>query len=654
MEWRFNKLTKNETIRNPSHLEFFHDEALQSVVDAFVREDIQNRLDAKAKNAPCVILEYSLCGPKLTSEVARWFKGLEKHLSAHGVEEELGYKPEINNTITWLLAEDFETTGLNGDPECYQDPPPDELPRNDFYWFIRNVGRSGKSGADRGRWGLGKIVYPAASELRSFFAYSVQEGTHRNILIGRSVLATHRLDDAQHDSDGYFGEYIDQENKYFATPAEDPSVIESFRKDFQIRRMADQPGLSIAIPFPGGDLSFARLIESIVKHWFMVLIEGRLQVKINQGDETVMVNGDTLEDVIRQQIDKESHRSRLLRQVDFARVVNNFDQAGEHFFSLKRPSVNRQPTWNRLEDQFESPDNQQAAKEAYSAGKAVGFEVPVQVAREDGTIDAFASFEVFLRRTDDHFPPSEVFLRDGMAILGLGRVRESGLLAMVRAESNELGNLLGDAENPAHTRWEQGGKHFRKKYTYGPSILALVKQAAERISSFLTTSEEGQDKELLRNLFYLPEEGEGKTKKKRKTGGLKTEPDDPDPAGKKLYIQVLKRNDGFVVSPHPDADRPPDRIIIRAAYNVDRGNPYKAHHPADFDFSKNNGGIKIEPEGMELVQKTPNRLVYSLTDKNFKFAVEGFDRNRDLVVNVRPETDISAEGTHNPETNSVA
>lgn len=643
MEWRFNKLTKNETIRNPSHLEFFHDEALQSVVDAFVREDIQNRLDAKARNQACINLDYSLCVPTLQTNPLNWFSRLDDHLSARGVEEELGYAPEITSNITWLLAEDFQTTGLNGDPECFQDPPSNQKPRNDFYWFIRNVGRSGKSGADRGRWGLGKIVYPAASRIRSFFAYSVQEGSLRNILIGRSVLSIHHLNGAQHDSEGYFGDYLDEKNQYFATPSSEYSVIESFRKDFQIRRTPDQPGLSIAVPFPDSDLSFEGLIESIVKHWFMVLIEDRLKVNVRFLEEVVSITSDNLEEVIEKHVSKDNRRNRLLRQIGFARLVHDFDQNGENFFTLSNPSADQKPTWNKLEERFESAEMLEAARETFRAGESIGFEVPVRVTREDGSVNALPSFEIYLKRTDDPVPPAEVFLRDGMAILGLGRVRESGLLAMIRAENNELGTLLGDAENPAHTRWEQGGKHFKKKYKFGPSILSLVKQAAERLSSFLTTSEDGKDTELLRSLFFLPQESEGKTKNKRKIGGNRTNPENPELEKKRPYLQVQKRNDGFIVTKHPEANLSPDRLVIRAAYNVDRGSPFKAHIPDDFDFSKKRGAPDIEIEGIEIEEKTSNRIKCRITDTNFKLAVEGFDRNRDLIVDVRPEIDSTDE-----------
>src|SRR5688572_2102181 len=122
MEWRFKALTKNDTLQNASHLEFFHNEALNSSVDALVREDIQNRLDALGNDQPFVEVHYRLCGPAPAESRARWFSGLPDHLSSPQVKEELGYRPTTDRPLSWLVIEDFRTTGLEGDPTTYQDP----------------------------------------------------------------------------------------------------------------------------------------------------------------------------------------------------------------------------------------------------------------------------------------------------------------------------------------------------------------------------------------------------------------------------------------------------------------------------------------------------------------------------------------------------
>ena len=41
---------------------------------------------------------------------------------------------------------------------------PNPADNEHFYWFFRNIGRSGKRDEDAGSWGLGKWVFPDASK----------------------------------------------------------------------------------------------------------------------------------------------------------------------------------------------------------------------------------------------------------------------------------------------------------------------------------------------------------------------------------------------------------------------------------------------------------------------------------------------------------
>ena len=164
MNWRFKKLTPNDTRINATHLEFFRDEALANPVDALVREDIQNRLDARAAGEDGIKVCYRFRNGLASlpqAAAAGWLENLKPHLETGEAVKELDSGVSVDAPMPCLLLEDFHTTGLEGDPLTTSDPEHADG-RNDFYWFVRNVGRSGKKGSDRGRWGLGKIVYPAA------------------------------------------------------------------------------------------------------------------------------------------------------------------------------------------------------------------------------------------------------------------------------------------------------------------------------------------------------------------------------------------------------------------------------------------------------------------------------------------------------------
>lgn len=636
MEWKFKRLTKDDTLQNASHLEFFHTEALHSAVDALAREDIQNRLDALAPDQSRVEVRYRLCGPVAAGLNDEWFAGLESHLASPQVKEELGVQPSISRPLHWLAIEDFQTTGLEGDPLRHQDPVAGLAQRNDFFWFIRNVGRSGKKGGDRGRWGLGKIVYPAASQVRSFFAYTVRRSNLSRLLIGRSVLAVHHVSGHQHESEGYFGRFDDSKFVYFATPEDEPGVLDRFASRFNLTRKPDQPGLSLVIPWPDPEITTQALICSIIEHWFWVILEDRLVVHVTLAatGESIAISRETVEVVVRKCLGETTTQGqRLLRKLEFASDVQQMDR--QETIQLSLCPANLAPKWDCAEERFSSPEVMESVRLRFQEGKILSFNIPVRVARKDSSSNSIASFEVYLRQTHDGTQAEETFLRDGLTISGQHFLREPGLLAIVKAGDDSLGTLLGDAENPAHTRWERGGKHFRGRYEHGPSILIYVQRAAQRLCALLSQRPEGIDENVLRHLFSLPESGTPKSTGPKPKTGPKTPLIIPTLNPPNFFVECKQVSRGFHVRPHPKASRPPTGLQIRAAYEVVRGNPFKLHHPADFDLSKQQG-VVLDLSGLTVESATPNRLILAVHKPDFYLTAIGFDPSRDLIVEVRP------------------
>ena len=216
-EWRFRRMLPGEMNIDPIESEFFSTEALDSMSDALVRESIQNSLDARAGEAEVrVRFMFGSVGPSVS---ARYFSDLGPHLGAAG--SGLTQLPDLSGELDYLLVEDFGTRGLQGDPSQSEDQALDEsIPRNDFYYFWRNVGHSRKHASELGRWGLGKIVFPAASRINSFLAVTVRADDRRCLLMGQSVLRIHRLENARHYPYGYFGVFDGD----FAEPLEDATL----------------------------------------------------------------------------------------------------------------------------------------------------------------------------------------------------------------------------------------------------------------------------------------------------------------------------------------------------------------------------------------------------------------------------------------------
>lgn len=660
MEWRFKKLTPDDVLQNAAHLAFFHDDALNSAVNALAREDIQNSLDAVGRNEPCVKIRYRLCGPATLSQQNRWFHGLQSHLDAPQVREELGDVPTLAGKIRWLVIEDFGTTGLEGDPLAHKDPVGGTGQRNDFFWFIRNVARSGKMGGDRGRWGLGKIVYPASSQIRSFFAYSVRRSDKKRLLIGRSVLKVHSIDEDNYHAEGFYGNFDDPDHKYFATPAIDAATLDQFVADFYLTRRPDEPGLSLAIPIPEEDIDPKSIILSVIEHWFWVILEGRLivEVALSDADEPVRLAYDTLEKAIRQHLrDGSRQMQQLLRKLQFATEIQSYDL--NDLIELNECPPGKPPSWTAPEERFRSTQDLEKARLVFAEGKLLGFGIPVRVTRKGESKDHQGSFEVWLRKTDSPDPAVETFLRAGLTISGQQYLRERGIIALVKAgdmPNEPLGTLLGDAENPAHTRWVSNLPHFKDRYQYGASILSYVKRSAEHLCSVLSRQPAGIDKTLLQEFFSLPlitnappHPGPRPPVGPKPEGKTVLPPLIIDLKPRKYYVECREvKGGGFLVQPHEKAEKTPFAIQVRAAYEVVRGDPFKEYDPLDFNFVEETD-CSLELKGLSILSRTPNSLVLKVEDPQFELKALGFDARRDLIVKVRPVHDFAKQPSE-PET----
>lgn len=649
MEWKFDAITPQTTKVDPKHIEFFQSEALDDVTAALIREDIQNRLDAKSKTSvDPVRVRYFLSGEgkALDAEKARpWLKGLDPHLNSKKSLEELKSGPiNLEKPMSFLTIEDFNTTGLKGDPLATKDPE-DVKERNDFYWFIRNVGRTQKKAGDRGRWGLGKIVYPAASEIRSFFCYSVREGDCKEALIGRSVLQIHSIGGDEYQSEGYFAEFPDQQYPYFAVASENAKLIREFVDCFNITRTSNQPGLSLVIPFPDPTIKTEHLIVDIIKHYFWEIQKGTIEIEVadNKGEKTRIAK-DSIHDIANSWpgLD-ESEKVSIQRRLEFCRKVDRQDlRESDIYFELKRPKAYTNPS---IADLFQSEEAFGRASQLFQNGDIVALEVPVDVKKISDDKNHTASFWVYLQRDEEIDKPDESVIRDGLTIIGEKSIQMPGIRALVLAEDSVLTEFLGDAENPAHTRWLPTTNHFKGKYDRGGVLLEYVKKSANRLANCLAKIENQRLPHLLDHIFgIVHEEGKAEEKKPRGKGKKTPVPIKPPKHKRQFSIEQLEQKRGFKVLPTSEADKTPTSLRIRMAYEVMQGNAFSYYHPSDFDLANQAAGMKITYKNCHPVSCRNNEVEVCIEKPEYAVEVIGFDANRDLRVDVRPDYQNSNTG----------
>jgi hypothetical protein len=76
----------------------------------------------------------------------------------------------------------------------------------------------------------------------------------------------------------------------------------------------------------------------------------------------------------------------------------------------------------------------------------------------------------------------------------------------------------------------------------------------------------------------------------------------------------------------------PIEAAIRAAYDVDEGNPFRLWSEFDFDFAKD-GDAMIAVKGGK-AEATGNTIRCTVHEPGFEITVAGLDERRDLIVKV--------------------
>ncbi len=492
-QWRFRKMRPGEINVDPIEGEFFTTEAIGSITDALVRESIQNSLDAAQGDGPVTIGFSFAAGPGRSSDpqsvIKTYLETLTPHLEArHAGLEQL---PSTAENLEHILIEDYGTLGLQGDIRQYDDLD-DDVKKNDFYYFWRNIGRTRKEATDLGRWGLGKTVFQAASRINAFFGLTVRKDDGRALLMGQAVLKIHKAGETRYAPYGYFGVFDDE----LALPVEDAAYLETFANHFLIDRNG-KPGLTVLIPYPDKEINAPDCIKSVIKHYFFPILAGRLVVVVNHAGKNYNLNAVSLDDLLKKSRYPESQG--MLGLLDLARWA--IQQPVDTHYALKEPMTGRAP---KLRDHLFETEDLASLREKFANGNRMAFYVPLTIRRQFSKDLNHSGFSVFLERDETLSKAEDHYIRQGITIPEVTSLKHKGVRAIVSITERDLSAFLGDAENPAHTEWERNSKKFKTRYKLGPSTLDFVKSSPREIVKILTQPQTGRDENLLKHLFALP------------------------------------------------------------------------------------------------------------------------------------------------------
>lgn len=594
-KWKFVERQPHEVDQDLTQRDQFNNDDI-GLVEALVREVIQNSTDASAGEGP-VNVRFSL--HSIEGKGADRFGELAKDLRPH--LEAVGRNASVlaEKSVDFLVIEDFGTTGLTGD----EGPSSDT---GNFKNFWRALGRSGKEGGSGGRWGLGKLVFSSSSMIGAFFGLTVRRGEDKPLLLGQSVLRNHEIKDKKYY---WYGFYANHGGDGFQWPDTDTRRIGEFKELTRISRTTE-PGLSVVVPYVRDVIEPDLLLKGVVKNYFFPILSGDLTVQV----DGVTVDAESFDNVAR--------GTDLDIPVGFVRDVSSGLKTGVPDCEGADSISSTQP-----DEEYFPKEDLDRMRGKYSSGKLVHVRLPLEMTRSNGK-GSISWIDLFLQRSPDDIQQYVMFVRGHTLVKKEQRWFDgTGVFGAMIAEEENIVGFLGDAENPAHTGWNEKAEKLGPNWQNPHQVLRAVRKSLKNLYGLLDHEQEGRDVNVLREFFSIPNP-------ERKRNGGETPDPSPDPPSSPVSVRIGERKGGFSIVPGPGSSdwTFPKTFQVKVAFDVIGADPFRCYSTYDFDFM--NGDIVQELSGAEASAIKSNVLEVTVRKPEFKLIFSGFDKNRDIHVKV--------------------
>ncbi len=578
-----------------------------NLVATLIRESHQNSVDAKAEsnNGP---VQTAIRIVEPIAKNRQYFEALFRDLRPHLEASRIDIADIDFGMPRLLVIEDFGTTGLTGDFTQKSDHGP-------FNNFWRRIGRSEKAGGKGGRWGLGKLVFSSSSRVQTFFGLTIREDDPgKQWLMGQAVLATRRVDDKDYAPHVFLAEAGDGG---LQLPTGDPTKITAFEAATSIARNG-RPGLSIAIPFARDEITVDKLVPEVLRNYFFPILTERLTVTV--GEE--LIDASTFDRVAAQH--KWSDSASSIQVVKFIREIKASQGLS--------PDVYLDSRWTTdMERSLPTAQLEALRTKLAIDGQMVCVRAPVALKHKTkGALTTHV--DLYLKRTTDQSKGSALYVRGQITVPDEARYfTPRQTLAALVASDGPVVSFLGDAENPAHTRWNGKAEKLRN-WSNAAARLSEIRNSLAKLQAMLLQAVESVEKEALRDLFSLEDEAATPSKNPKPTPPKPPPPVPPLPPSQPLFT-ISDSDGGFTIRSTKAASNAeyPLTIKIRVAYDVLRGDPFKKFSEHDFQLGKK-GVDLIAGEGLSARAVSANEMEVECSSYPFSLKCTGFDSRRDIVV----------------------
>ena len=642
-------MNPSEINQDPVQGEFFT--SATDLPQRFVRESLQNSLDARSGTAPVrVRYTFSFKRWALPASVGkRYLVGLADHIQANrdsDLFERMAIstaRQKLNAAMDWITVEDSGTRGLVGDVRANQS----REKGNHFWGFFRSIGISPKSENEGGSWGLGKWVFPDASAINAYIGVTRRVGDDHTLVMGVAVQNTHTVNGRKYPPYGQFADDADEgDSSWLPLPVDsrgNPGFVDRICHDFKLER-GREPGLSVIVPFPKAGLDPDAIAQAVIMQYFLPIVRGDLVVEIATPESARVLDAASIErEVFELQAagnpgDEDSPES-LAAIIRLARWTT--EVADRDHTVLPVPMRKRE---------FLSDSILTGLRAKYESGGTLALEFQSRVERREGSA-AGSRFRMYVQQDEALQSGHDYFVRGNLSVSGMNHIGQYKARSLTIVDGDSpLGHLLRDSEGPAHLTWNPQSQRLKDRWVGGYSRVQEVRRACALLLQKLVQKPEERQLDALADLFPV-ESGNRHGRGGHRRGG--TEPGrDPLPPARRSPFNVSAAASGFRVGPSAGQILTGTEWMLAFAYDVVRGDPFTRYDQGAYagipDFVIGNGRTRIDIRGGRIAQEAGNRLSFIVDAESFELRVYGLD-GRDVIVELRPIRESSSAGIEHPD-----
>lgn len=570
--------------------------------ETFVREAIQNSLDARLDQSKPVIMNFTFhsdgIGPRRP-----FLEQVMDHRKKAGLEIPREWKA---GNVRWLVVEDFNSKGLGGSLSSRV---------SDFWHYWLNFGLSNKDGSGRGGRRIGRVTFLIASRLQSVIGYTRRASDGSSAICGMAVLRA--LEDG-HDlksTHAYLAEseagniYKLHDSTEFQNRTRSAFAFNGYDGEYQ-------SGLSLAILYPHAELKASGILAAAIENFAPAIMNGTLVLNVDDrvlDDSTI----DMIALEVAEQLNDEAIKSDAARYLNLVRRAQTKDSP--HTINLP----------NAQSSDFEplrNSSNVKALQKRIANEQDVILEVVFPLVRKG--ISKSVSVRAAVGPTTSGKKPIDRLFREGMSLPDV-RAKNPGELDLVMlVDEGDLAVYLNFCEGKAHLDLLESKDVKQKLEEHGfdgPRAKRLLKNLPAELRLLLTPDVTAPDSHVFDTYFSKPSDKPGKKKKPSKPDA----PPEPPPPPRPPLFRVQTLEDGLRIKANPDYDDWPANVTVTLAYADGTRRPSWSH----FDFTVES--LTVNHTGCDLTAEN-NKVKALGCGPDTEIVITGFDTNRELDTNIRP------------------